>query len=166
MIQKISMMLFIAIAGISCSNAQSKEFTKTALDTKLLSAEGKEVAFRDIVSKYRGKTVVMEIWASWCSDCVKAMPKVKELQKNHPEATYLFVSMDKAEDKWKAGIEKHELKGDHYWAADGMKGNFGKSIDLDWIPRYVVIDKSGKIALYRAIETDFDKIDSTLKNLK
>lgn len=47
-----------------------------------------------------------------------------------------------------------------------MKGKFGKAIDLDWIPRYIVIDKKGKIAIYRAIETDFDKINATLKKLK
>ena len=48
---------------------------------------------------------------------------------------------------------------------DGMKGTFGKSIDLDWIPRYMVINKNGSIAIYRAIETDFDKINTTLKTL-
>jgi hypothetical protein len=45
-----------------------------------------------------------------------------------------------------------------------MKGEFGKSIDLDWIPRYIVIDEKGKIIIYRAIETDFEKIDQALKN--
>ena len=49
---------------------------------------------------------------------------------------------------------------------DGMKGVFGKAIDLDWIPRYIIVDKTGKIVLYRAIETDFDKINETLKSLK
>jgi hypothetical protein len=73
--------------------------------------------------------------------------------------------MDKTADKWKAGIEKHEIKGDHYMANDQMKGVFGKAIDLDWIPRYIIIDKKGKIVRYRAIETDFAAIDETLKSL-
>jgi hypothetical protein len=94
------------------------------------------------------------------------MPKIKELQAINPTVSYVFVSMDKTADKWKEGIAKHELKGDHYMANDGMKGTFGKAIDLDWIPRYMIIDKTGKIVLYRAIETDFDKINSTLKSLK
>lgn len=109
---------------------------------------------------------MIEIWASWCGDCVKAMPKLKALQADHPEVDYVFISMDKADDKWKAGIEKHELKGDHYWATDGMKGPFGKAIDLDWIPRYIIVDKTGKIVTYRAIETDFKQIDATLNQLK
>lgn len=158
------LLLFAAFAVFSCQ-AQKKEFTKAALKEKLTATDGKQIAFGDILKQYRGKTVVLEMWASWCGDCVKAMPKLKELQQNHPEVSYVFVSMDKADDKWKAGIEKHQLQGDHYWATEGMKGKFGKAIDLDWIPRYIIVDKTGKIVLYRAIETDFEKIDATLKTL-
>lgn len=161
--------LLIAFATFSCTNAQKAEkqsFSKEALTEKLLAVDGSQATFKDILKKYKGKTLVIEVWASWCSDCVKAMPKVKELQANNPNVSYLFLSADKTADKWKAGIEKHELKGDHYMMNEGMKGAFGKSIDLDWIPRYIIIDKTGKIVIYRAIETDFEKINETLKSLK
>lgn len=159
--------LFIAFVAISCTNAQQKTaFSKEALSETLLSTDGNQVAFKDILKKYKGKTVVVEVWASWCGDCVKAMPKIKEVQANNPDVAYVFISVDKAADKWKTGIEKHELKGQHFMANDQMKGVFGKAIDLDWIPRYIIIDKKGKIVLYRAIETDFDKINETLKKLK
>ena len=156
----------IALATFSCSKAQKTEFSKVALSETLLATDGSQVAFKNILKKYKGKTLVIEVWASWCSDCVKAMPKVKELQANHPNVAYLFLSMDKTADKWKAGIEKHEIKGDHFMANDQMKGVFGKAIDADWIPRYIIVDKKGKIVLYRAIETDFDKINETLEKLK
>lgn len=159
------LLLAVVLASISCQS-QPKDFTQTALENKLVAPDGKQTPFADIIAKHRGKAVVLEMWASWCSDCVKAMPKLKELQKNNPNVDYVFVSMDKTEDKWKAGIEKHEIKGDHYWATDGMKGKFGQSIDLDWIPRYIIIDKTGKVVRYRAIETDFEKIEATLKSLK
>lgn len=158
--------LLIAFATFSCTNAQKNNFSKEALSEKLLAIDGSHIAFKDILKNYKGKTLVIEVWASWCSDCVKAMPKVKELQLNNPDISYLFISADKTADKWKIGIEKHELKGDHYMMNDGMKGLFGKAIDLDWIPRYIIVDKKGKIVLYRAIETDFDKINETLKSLK
>jgi thiol-disulfide isomerase/thioredoxin len=159
--------LFIAFVAISCTNAQQKKaFSKEALSETLLSTNDSQVAFKDILKKYKGKTLIIEVWASWCGDCVKAMPKIKELQANNPDVAYVFISMDKTAEKWKAGIEKHELKGENFMANDQMKGVFGKAIDLDWIPRYIIIDKKGKIVLYRAIETDFDKINETLKNLK
>jgi thiol-disulfide isomerase/thioredoxin len=156
--------LFVALASFSCSKAQKKEFSKEALAENVVAMDGSEVSFQSILDKYKGKTVVLEFWASWCGDCVKAMPKIKELQQNNPDVVYVFFSCDKTFDKWKEGIEKHELKGDHYLVKDGMKGSFGKSIDLDWIPRYIVVNKKSKISLYRAIETDFDLIQKTLKD--
>jgi len=158
--------LLIAFATFSCTKAQKTNFSKEALSQKLLAVDDSQVAFKDILNKYKGKTLVIEVWASWCGDCIKAMPKLKELQANNPDVSYLFLSADKTADKWKNGIEKHELKGDHFMMTDGMKGVFGKAIDLDWIPRYIIVDKTGKIVLYRAIETDFAKIDETLKKLK
>ena len=159
--------LLIAFATFSCtSNAQKTKFSEEALSETLLATDGSQVAFKDILKKHKGKTLVIEVWASWCGDCIKAMPKLKELQANKPDVAYVFISMDKTVDKWKAGIEKHEMKEDNFMANDQMKGVFAKAIDVDWIPRYIILDKKGKIVLYRAIETDFDKINETLKNLK
>ena len=165
-LMKKILLLLITFAIASCTNAQKTTFSKEALKETLLATDGSQVAFKDILKKYKGKTLVIEVWASWCGDCVKAMPKVKELQANNPDVAYLFISMDKTADKWKIGIEKHEIKGDHFMANDQMKGVFAKAIDLDWIPRYIIVDKTGKIVLYRAIETDFEKINATLKDLK
>ena len=161
---KILVFLF-AVISFSCSQAQKNSFSKEALSEKLLSTDGNQVAFEDILKQHNGKTLVIEVWASWCGDCVKAMPKIKELQANHPDVAYLFISMDRTAEAWKTGIEKHELKGNHFMANDQMKGVFGKAIDLDWIPRYIILDKTGKIVLYRAIETDFEKINSVLKDV-
>ena len=161
---KILVFLFV-VTSFSCSQAQKNSFSKEALSEKLLSTDGSQVAFEDILNQYKGKTLVIEVWASWCGDCVKAMPKIKELQAKNPDVAYLFISMDRTAEAWKTGIEKHELKGNHFMANDQMKGVFGKAIDLDWIPRYIILDKTGKIVLYRAIETDFEKINSVLKDV-
>ncbi len=154
------------VVAYAFSTVHNDTFSKKALSKKLITPENTEISFKKILKKHSGKVTVIEVWASWCGDCVKAMPNVKEMQTNHPNVDYVFISMDKAFDKWQAGIEKHELKGDHYWATDGMKGAFGKSINLDWIPRYIILDKKGKIVIYRAIETDFAKIDEQLKKLE
>ena len=163
--KRIVLSIVFAISCLACSNAQKKEFSKATFEKKLIAQDSTQTTFKEIIKTHKGKVVVMEVWASWCSDCVKAMPKLKELQAKYTDASYVFISMDKSYDKWLAGIDRHELKGDHYWVTDGMKGEFGKSIDLDWIPRYIIIDKNGKIATYRAIETDFDEISATIKKL-
>jgi len=160
--KKFSLILLFALA--SCQS-QEKQFTDDALGQKLQTFDGGATTLREVIARHKGRAVLIENWASWCGDCVKAMPRLKETMAANPNVDYVFISMDKAEDKWKAGIEKHELKGDHYWAVEGMKGPYGKAVDLDWIPRYIVLDKTGKVVLYRAIETDFDKIDKILKKL-
>lgn len=164
-LKNITSYLFLAFATISCSNAQKTVFSKEALTEKLIAKEGNLIDFQEIINQHKGKTLVIEIWASWCGDCIKAMPKIKELQANQPKVDFVFISMDKTVEKWREGIEKHQLIGNHYMATDQMKGVFGKAIDLDWIPRYIILDKTGKIVLYRAIETDFEKINTLLKTL-
>ena len=116
---KKTIALFVALASFSCSKAQKKEFSNEALAEKVTAMDGSEVSFQSVVDKYKGKTVVLEFWASWCGDCVKAMPKIKELQQNNPDVVYVFFSCDKTFDKWKEEIEKHELKGDHYLVKEG-----------------------------------------------
>ena len=150
------------VALVSCE-AQEKQFSPAALNEKLVSLEGDNTNLSTILKRHQGKTVVIEVWASWCGDCVKAMPLLKQLQSDHKNVDYVFISMDKTADSWKAGIDKHKLEGAHYWATDGMKGAFGKAADIDWIPRYIIVDKTGKVVLYRAIEKDFEKINAILK---
>lgn len=157
--------LIIAFVTFSCTQAQKTEFSTKALSETLLTTTGKQISFQNIIKNHKGQTTVIEVWASWCGDCVKAMPKIKELQEKNKNVSFVFLSMDKTADKWKEGIQKHELKGDHYMANDGMKGVFGQAIDLDWVPRYIIIDETGKVILYRAIETDFAVINETLKSL-
>ncbi len=164
--KNIFLTLFAFFSCIACTKAQKTSFNEVALKEKLISYTNQEIDLSKILSQHQGKTIVIEIWASWCGDCIKAMPKLKRLQDENSDVDYVFISMDKTVEKWKAGIEKHEIKGDHYMAKDGMKGVFGKSIDLDWIPRYIIIDKTGKIVTYRAIETDFEQINTTLKSIK
>ncbi|MGV9003627.1 TlpA family protein disulfide reductase [Flavobacterium sp.] len=164
--KNILTMILGAAMFFSCASPQKSEFSKQSLTKMVLTTNKSEVSFSEILQKQKGKTTVIEVWASWCSDCIKAMPKVKKMQEDHPEVSYVFISMDKEYDKWINGIEKHDLQGIHYWATEGMKGEFAKSIDVNWIPRYIVLDKEGTIKIYNAIETDFDKINASLKELE
>ena len=164
--KKIIVVATMLISTLGCAQKEETSFKKEGLENIMVTTENKPITFAEILKKYEGTTIVIDIWASWCSDCVKGMPKVKELQEKNPKVTFLFISMDKSYESWLKGIEKYEVRGEHYLTADGMKGVFGKSIDLDWIPRYMVVDKKGKIALYKVIEADDEKLIKTLESLK
>jgi thiol-disulfide isomerase/thioredoxin len=165
--KKILLLPLFLVAMISCTQAQENSFTAETLNSTMTTLDGKEMAFKDILAKYKGKTIVIDVWASWCPDCVKGMPKVHNLQKQFPNAVYLFLSYDKTEESWKKGIEKNNVKGENYHVGNNMKkGTFSEGIKLDWIPRYMVVDKKGKIALWRAVEADDEQLIATLKKLK
>ena len=164
--KKIFSILVIALSAFSCSQAQQTEFKAEALSNTMKTVGNTDITFQEILKKYEGKTIVIDVWASWCPDCIKGMPKVKTLQENYPDATYLFLSVDKNHDSWLKGIEKYDVQGEHYLISDGQKGVFGKSINLGWIPRYMIVDKTGKIALFKVIEADDEKLIETLERLK
>lgn len=164
--KKILLSLCLALGFMGCTTAQKTEFTKEALAESMLGVDGNTYNFREIIKKYQGKTVVIDVWASWCTDCVKATPKVIELQKQFPETVFLFLSYDKTPESWEKGIAKFGIEGEHYLILSKWKGGaFSESIDLDWIPRYLVLDKNGKIALYKTIEADDENLITTLKNI-
>ena len=165
--KKILLLPLLLITIASCSQAQETSFKAEALNDKMTSLNGEKITFGNILNKYKGKTIVIDVWASWCPDCIKGMPKVHDLQKQFPEAVYLFLSYDKTDASWKKGIEKYNVNGEHYHIGPSMKeGAFSKAVKLDWIPRYMVVDKTGKIALFKAIEADDQKLISTLKTLE
>jgi len=165
--KKILLLPILLLSIVSCAQTQETAFTKAALDSKMTTTDGKEVTFKEVLAKHKGKTVVIDVWASWCPDCIKGMPKVHALQKQFPNVDYVFLSYDRVDEKWIEGIEKHAVKGDNYHAGKSMKeGDFAKDIKLDWIPRYMVVDKKGNIALFKAIEADDAKLIAILKKLK
>ena len=151
--------------GLTSCQAQT-EFSKESLTAKLINTENQAINFEEILKQNEGKTVVIEVWASWCSDCIKSMPQVMDLKEKFPEVAFVNLSCDKTFEAWKSGIEKHEVTGENYLIKDGMKGEFGTSIKLDWIPRFIVINKDGKIVLFRAIEKDFNKIIESIETNK
>lgn len=144
----------IVFFTIGCKKEILKEFPKEALQDTMRTIDGENIKFEEILAKHKGKTIFIDIWASWCGDCLKGIPGVKEIQKNNPELTYLFLSLDKKESSWKAGIKKHNLVGEHYFLKLGFKSAFSKAIDVDWIPRYMVVNPDGSIKLYEAIKTN------------
>ena len=80
MIKKIFVLASLLITTLGCAQKEETTFKKEGLENLMVTTENKPITFAEILKKYEGKTIVIDVWASWCSDCVKGMPKVKELQ--------------------------------------------------------------------------------------
>lgn len=156
-------LLILLISFFGCKTETPKTFSEEALSDTFITLDGDSMPFKNILEANKGKTIVIDVWASWCSDCIKGMPKVKALQGNFKDATYIFLSLDKSEEAWKKGIEKYNVQGQHYFMQSGWKGPFGTFVELDWIPRYMIVNPDGTIKVFKAIEADDNKLIKALK---
>ncbi|MDA9335212.1 thioredoxin family protein [Flavobacteriaceae bacterium] len=158
--KKILVLTLFFTTVLSCQSRVETQFSTEALNDEFITLEGTSIAFKSILEKHEGNTVFIDVWASWCKDCLKGLPGVKELQANNPEVDFIYLSLDKSQVAWKKGINRLQIQGEHYFMQSGWKGAMGTFLDLDWIPRYMIIDKQGGIKVFKAIETT----DITLLN--
>lgn len=160
--KKTFILLVLIISFLSCDN-EPKEFSKEALTDTFVTLDDKSISLKNILESHKGKPIVIDIWASWCSDCIKGMPKVKALQEKYKDVAYVFLSLDRSVEAWKRGIEKYDVKGDHYFMASGKDCDFANFVNISWIPRYMVINKAGEIVVFNVIEANDDKLIEALK---
>lgn len=143
------LVLLTLISLMSCAEDPT-QFSEEVLSDSMITFDANTIPFKDILKKHKGKQIVLNVWASWCRDCIVGMPDLKALQNDFPEVVFVFLSVDRNEALWKQSIKKQELKGDHYFIPDGQKGVFGDFMNSNWIPRYMVLDHEGKIKLFKA----------------
>lgn len=142
------------------------EFSKDALSQKITSLEGKKLAISEVLKKHEGRILIIDFWASWCRDCILALPASKELKEQNPEIDFVYFSLDRSHEQWKRGLEKYQIADqENYWFDEGWKNNFNNYIDLNWVPRFMVIDQTGTIAKYYAIHPNDPGIQKTIDEL-
>ena len=161
--KSLKYILISCLLFVSCSKEIQTQFSDEVLNEVYLNLEDNSVTLRDVLSEHKGKQIVIDVWASWCRDCIVGLPELRTLQAEKPNAVYLFLSADKNLDNWKRTIKKHNIDGEHYFMRNGTKGLLGKFVDIDWIPRYMIVDSDGNIELFEAIEADDPLIRETLK---
>jgi thiol-disulfide isomerase/thioredoxin len=155
--------LFIILCA-SCNFEKPTEFSELALNDTVYDLNNTVFSIKEVLQQYNGKTVLIDVWASWCADCIRGLPSVRNLQKEFPTVVFLFLSVDKDKNAWKNGIQRFQIKGEHYNLPKGMKsGEFVDFINLGWIPRYMVINPQGNISLFKATSASDFAIKEALK---
>lgn len=160
---KKALLLIFSIITLSCAQNPKKQFKKETLKSTFLNLNGETISLQELIHKNLGKTVVIDIWASWCGDCIQGMPKVKSIQKKYPKAEYVFISLDRSENAWKRGIQRYNVIGDHYFAPGGFKSDFAKNDKIGWIPTYILVAPDGTVS-YRAKKANHSKFLKILNN--
>ena len=57
------------------------------LEWQLATLDGEEVS----LAEFRGKTIFIDTWATWCKPCVAQMPSIQRLYDAHPGEEYAFL---------------------------------------------------------------------------
>jgi len=138
-------------------------FSEKAQNESFLNLNHTSVLFKDILSKNKGHKILVNVWASWCSDCVAGFPDLKEFQKNNPKVKPVFLSIDRSVFRWKKAIDKYNIEGEHYFMKNGLNGGFGDFLNSNWTPRYMVVNEKGEIELFKAKKITDKRIVEALK---
>jgi len=160
--KKTISILIILISFLSCGEAPT-QFPELVLNDSFVALNGEKIQLEEVLNKHKGKQTVINVWASWCRDCIIGMPDLKALQQEFSDTDFVFLSVDRNQTIWKRSIERYDLKGDHYFIPDGQKGIFGDFLNSNWIPRYMVIDIQGNIKLFKAKKANDNKLKESLR---
>ena len=114
---------------------------------------GNQPVIRTLLQQNPGKTLYIDFWAPWCKPCREQFPYSRELHQKLPAGKVAFIyvcvntSMKIKEEKWKETVIEEKLKGQHYLWGQSLINKFFKEVGSPppGIPRYVVIDRTGKV---------------------
>ena len=148
-----SVALVLSFQGGSAARAQTLGVGDSAP-----KIEVKEFVKGDAVKEFeKGKTYVVEFWATWCGPCRVSIPHLTELQKKHKDIKFIGVSVWENEpDKVKPFVKEMGDKMDYAVAMDDVpkdaKGADGKmaknwmtAAEQNGIPSAFVVGGEGKI---------------------
>lgn len=164
-----------------------EEAKKTLLATQLnyvapsfvlKDLEGKQVSLESL----KGKTVVLDFWATWCRPCKASFPGMQKMvnyYKNNPDVQFLFVDtwenrnpkMDTDEKKLKAVTDYMNDKKYPFLVLMDNTNATVTDFKVEGIPCKFIIDKNGNVR-YKVVGFEsnegklFDEMTAMIESIK
>ena len=94
-------------------------------------------------SEFRGKVVLVNLWATWCPPCIAEMPGLENLyQKTKGEVAFVMISRDRDFDLARNFVARKGYQIPIYYA----RGPLPPELSSNGIPATFVIAPNGRIA--------------------
>jgi len=140
---------------------QSADDRKPAPNFTLNDSSGRTVRLTD----YRGKVVLLDFWATWCTGCKKEIPWFSEFQRTFGSKGFAVVGISSDQGGWSvlkpflanAKVSYQMLLGDQGTA---------QRFQITQLPDTFLVDQRGRIAaVYRAGLVDRDDVEANIRAL-
>lgn len=114
---------------------------KPAPDVEGVNLDGKKVK----LSSFKGKVVLLDIWATWCGPCRAMIPHERELVKKLKDKPFvlLSVSADQEKQALTKFLDKEPMPWTHWW--DGGDQKVLKTFRVKAFPTMYLIDANGVV---------------------
>ena len=96
----------------------------------------------------KGKVLYVDVWATWCGPCLAELPYLEGLQekfKPTDNIEFISISIDQNEDPWRKMLEAKKMKGLQLYATGAWNAEIITNYKIQGIPRFIIIDKEGKM---------------------
>ena len=102
----------------------------------------------DLISlkDFKGKYLYLDVWATWCKPCKVEFEYLKELENKligNKELQIISISVDNSYENWKNYLGDNSIFGKQLFA--GWKSDFVKYYAIGALPRFIFLDKEGRI---------------------
>ncbi len=169
----ILLVVSIIFSSSISSNAQQESKDRgyivavgdTAPDFTINTSDGKSMKLSDL----RGKVVMLQFTASWCSVCRKEMPFIEsEIWQVQKDKDFVLIGIDRDEPLEKVKAFADTMKITYPLALDPNADIFGLYANKQaGVTRNVIIDRNGKIVFLTRLynREEFDAMKQKIKEI-
>lgn len=137
------------------------------IEMRFTALDGTEVD----LEKCRGRVVLLQFWATWCSSCKQQLPLLRELYAKYHEAGFdvFGITMEYRESdraKLRHDIEKYGITWPQFFDGLGLAHNeWTNRYAVMAAPTYFLIGPDGRLVSYLVANRGLDNLEGQLRRL-